>query len=509
MAEEIELKLALPMTAHRLFLRHPLLRQAARKQTWRLTNLYQDTPALELRQRGIAMRLRAKGRFWLQTVKCAGDRAGGLSARPEWETPYGGQLDFSAIDDPAVRDWLTRPKIAGRLAPLFETNFQRSAWTFERPRGTRIELALDRGCIIAGGQREAISEVEIELLAGDPADLFALARELAERVPLFPAPLSKADRGYRLFNRQPVAPVRAPTIPLSADDTPVAALRAIALACLDHLQRNREGAVAGEDPEYIHQMRIAVRRLRAALHLFGPLLPEGFAAPLLSLLREPMARLGAARDHDVLLDEIIVPVRDALPDEPRIAALAERIVARRNRVRDSARDDLGSVKHGQFLLDLLAMLHGLDPKFCIRGTAVDLAEFARERLRSQRRQVRRRAARARHDAPETLHALRIGVKRLRYALEFFAPLAAKKPMRRLLSRLTALQDTLGQINDLANAGAVLMDCAGDQPRLREAVMLIGGWHGPRYRKLLAAVPRDIKRLGKLPLPQLATRKEMR
>jgi adenylate cyclase len=100
-----------------------------------------------------------------------------------------------------------------------------------------------------------------------------------------------------------------------------------------------------------------------------------------------------------------------------------------------------------------------------------------------------------------LHALRIGIKRLRYALEFFAPLAAKKPMQRLLAHLTELQDALGQINDLANAGALLMDCADDDPRLREAVTLIGGWHGPRHQKLLAAVPRGLKRIGKLRLPK--------
>jgi CHAD domain-containing protein len=74
-------------------------------------------------------------------------------------------------------------------------------------------------------------------------------------------------------------------------------------------------------------------------------------------------------------------------------------------------------------------------------------------------------------------------------------------MQRLLGHLAELQDALGQINDLANAGALLMDCADDDPRLREAVTLIGGWHGPRHQKLLAAVPRGLKRIGKLRLPK--------
>lgn len=508
MAEEIELKLALPEDAQRAFLRHPLLRQATHKQSYRLTNLYYDTPELALRERGIALRLRAQGKFWLQSVKCAGNRAGGLSARPEWETPYGGHFDFAAIDEETVRAWLERPKIVNRIAPVFETNFQRIAWTFELVRGTRIELALDRGWIAAGGQREAISEVEIELLEGDPAELFALAQALAARTPLVLAPLSKADRGYRLFGQIPATPFRAVPIPLAATATPVEAFRSIALACLDHLQRNHAGAINSDDPEYIHQMRVAVRRLRAALRLFAPLLPEGFAARLLPALQDLMAMLGAARDYDVLLAEIAAPVLRALPDEPRLAALVGVITERRFAIRRDALQRLAAPHYGEVVLQTLATLHGLEGKVGSGGTASEtpnepssLLEFAAAQLRRLRKKTLALAGQANVDAPETLHALRIGIKRLRYALEFFAPLAAKKPMQRLLAHLTELQDALGQINDLANAGALLMDCAGDDPRLREAVTLIGGWHGPRHQKLLAAVPRGLKRLGKLKLPR--------
>jgi adenylate cyclase len=508
MAEEIELKLALPESAQRHFLRHPLLRQATHKQVYRLTNLYYDTPALDLRKRGIALRLRAQGKFWLQSVKCAGSRAGGLSARPEWETPYSGHFDFTAIDDGKVRAWLERPKVASRIAPLFETNFQRTAWTFELVRGTRIELALDRGWIAAGGQREAISEVEIELLEGNPAELFALAQALAARAPLVLAPLSKADRGYRLFRQEPAVPCRAAGIPLAASDTPIEAFRSIALACLDHLQRNHAGAINCEDPEYIHQMRVAVRRLRAALRLFTPLLPEGFAAQLLPALLELTAMLGAARDYDVLLAEIAEPVLHALPDEPRLAALVGVITERRFAIRRDALQLLAAPHYGEVVLQTLATLHGLEAKVGTGGTTPEtgsepptLLDFAATQLRRLRKKTLVLAAQASVDAPESLHALRIGIKRLRYALEFFSPLAARKPMQRLLEHLVELQDALGQINDLANAGALLMDCADDDSRLREAVTLIGGWHGPRHQKLLAAVPRGLKRLGKLRLPR--------
>lgn len=512
MGHEIELKLALTEGAQRNLLRHPLLGKAVDRQAYRLVNLYYDTPRLELRKRGIALRLRAKGRLWLQTVKCAGQAAGGLSARPEWETPYAGHFDFSAIDAPDVRDWLERPKLRPRIAPVFETNFQRTAWHFEPAPGTRIEMVFDRGWIAAAGRREAISEIELELLEGDEAQLFALARALAARVAVAPAPLSKAERGYRLFRQVPAAPVKAAPIPLAPGDAPAAAFNRIALACLDHLQQNHQGAIASDDPEYIHQMRVAMRRLRAALRLFDPLLPPDFATPIITPLRQLMGLLGQARDLDVLLAEIAEPVLQALPDEPRLAALVGIITERRFDRRRAAVDFMRSPRFGAIVLAVLETLHAQSrqvgpgataPQPAGGAVAPTLDRFAADRLRRLRKKVLGLAAQASIDSPASLHALRIGIKRLRYAIEFFAPLAGPKSLQRMLAHLASLQDTLGQINDLANAGELLMNCAGNDARLREAVTLIGGWHGPRHQQLLGAIPAELKHLGKLRLPKFA------
>ncbi len=515
MSQEIELKLALPDAEHQNFLSHPLLKKAIRRESYQLVNLYYDTPALALRQHGVALRLRAQGKIWLQTVKCAGQAAGGISARPEWESPYAGHFDFSAIDDLAVRDWLNRPKLRSRITPIFETNFMRMAWILAPAAGTEVMLVLDRGWIAAGGRREAISEIEIELLHGDAAHLFSVARELATRVPVAPAARSKADRGYRLFKQVPMAPVKAAPLSLAATDDPVRAFSRIALSCLDHLQQNHVGAISVEDPEYIHQMRVATRRLRAALRLFAPLLPTDFATPMVAALRDMMAVLGQARDLDVLLAEIAQPVLHALPDEPRLAALIGLITDRRFERRRTAVDFLRSPRYGLITLETLADLHGHAEKVGVgkmqcaeAGTAEadapaqQLFEFATERLHRLRKKVLTLARQARIDDPPSLHALRIGIKRLRYALEFFSPLTSPVAMRRILSHLASLQETLGQINDLANAGALLMDCANDEAHLREAVTLIGGWHGPRHQALLSAIKPGLKQLGKLRLPEL-------
>ena len=108
MANETELKLSLPIAMQGLLLRQPVLRKAVGKQSHQLINLYYDTPKLELHRHGIALRLRKQGRSWLQTVKCAGSSAAGLTTRPEWETAYGGRFDFSSIDAESLRRWLER-----------------------------------------------------------------------------------------------------------------------------------------------------------------------------------------------------------------------------------------------------------------------------------------------------------------------------------------------------------------------------------------------------------------
>ena len=119
MAEEVELKLALAERHQSRFLSHPLLKQAVLRHVETLGNIYYDTADLSLRRHGIALRLRRKGREWLQTVKLAGSSAAGLSSRPEWETSYSGQFDFSVVDVPAVRERLQQPKLLARICLLY------------------------------------------------------------------------------------------------------------------------------------------------------------------------------------------------------------------------------------------------------------------------------------------------------------------------------------------------------------------------------------------------------
>ncbi|WP_206951024.1 CYTH domain-containing protein [Trinickia acidisoli] len=173
-----------------------------------LTNIYFDTPSLALARARIALRLRKTPDGWLQTLKAAGTAEGGLHSRHEWETAVANEaLEFDALaaacDDGTALAALRAA--ASELDERFRTTFVRRLWRFEFD-GARIEAAIDRGEVTApvDGQtrRDAISEIELELLKGDEQALHALTAKLSAAVPgLMPENVNKAQRGYRLCAR--------------------------------------------------------------------------------------------------------------------------------------------------------------------------------------------------------------------------------------------------------------------------------------------------------------------
>ena len=199
---ETELKLSLRQQDVPALLAHPLLAAPAKVQ--RLLNTYFDTPALDLKQRRMAVRERLAGEQWLLTVKTAGNSENGLSRRQEWEaatTP--GVLDFATLVDDAE---LAASLMALRadLKPLFRTDFERHSWVLTH-NSASIEVALDLGHITLPGTdlSETILELELELLSGPEAALHALVDALRQTpsgaIALTPSDASKAQRGLALF----------------------------------------------------------------------------------------------------------------------------------------------------------------------------------------------------------------------------------------------------------------------------------------------------------------------
>ena len=504
MSEQISLKLAVPGSQQAALQRSALLRNAVSRQQQQLVSIYYDTNRLALRKQQVTLRLRRSGNAWMQMVKRQNLSHGGLTRRPAWDSPYLNHFDFTSVDDHRLRDELQTMAGRGLLSALFETNLRRSVWRIEPAPGVAIMVKLDRGWLASNGRRSVISELELELISGGIDALYDLADQLGARISLTPETVSKAEHGYRLFLNTQSKPVKAGPVVIDDDATPLTAFRQIALDCLGHMHANHPGAVATPDPEYIHQMRVATRRLRAAMRMFAPVMPDEFAATLTPLLRELMSTLGRARDLDVLMADIIAPVAAALPDEPRIADLSGVITDRLYHARAEAVTALKRPQYGQLLRLAAALLHRppfIGPRHGL-ADELSLQDFAHRRLKRLLKKVQELASLARIEDPPTLHELRIGIKRLRYAIEFFGPMLHGHSATALVNRLAGLQERLGHLNDLASAGTLLMVCAGNHPSLREAVTLIGGWHGQHHADLLLELPARVAKLKSLRLPDL-------
>lgn len=260
-----------------------------------LSSVYFDTPSRELSRARAALRLRRVGRAWLQAFKC--EQAPG--ARGEWEVAVPrGALDLRRFPLAEIRaaSGLDLASLHRRLRPLFDTRFTRRAADV-RFRDAAVEVALDRGIIVAGEKREALLEIEIELKSGAAQRMLRYAQSLVEPLGLRLSLASKAQRGYRLALGEGDEP-RKWRRPELRDAAPHDALARLAGAALEQVAANAEGMIASQDPEYLHQLRVGLRRLRALFGAFRALEPQ--TAPIRRRLRAIGPLLGVARDWDVV-----------------------------------------------------------------------------------------------------------------------------------------------------------------------------------------------------------------
>ncbi|MGE5320264.1 MAG: CHAD domain-containing protein [Hyphomicrobiaceae bacterium] len=490
---EIELKLTLPPQQAAAF-----LKRMARRRTLKgtssaplqqdLVTRYFDTPDFALSAEGVALRVRRVGRRWLQTLKTEGERQGGLSRRAEFEMPVSrGAPDWNRF--PAEALARVPESLRAQLAPVFETRFHRTAWLIGGKGGAQIEVALDVGAVIAGERSQPICEVELELKSGQPDALFALALEWAAAFDCLPFDISKAERGVRLAHGIEAEPVKSASLLLDDGMSVEAGFAAIVQACLAQFQANLPGALASDDIEYVHQARVALRRLRAALRLARKAcaLPPG----LLDGLRTLAAALGPARDWDVLCGETLPAIAPHFPDTGAWQRGMEALQARRAQVRAAMREAIAGARPGAWLLAMQRWLlqHGwrLSAEGDLSPSAEAVPEaqrfvqlspldaWSRRVLQTGHRRIVRGAENFAKLAPRERHALRIAIKRQRYAAEFFQTLyqsrskRCKRRQARYLALLRDAQDSLGRAND-AHIATGLLTAAHTTPHgLRNAV----------------------------------------
>lgn len=492
MSKEIELKLALPKAALTALRRHRLLQSAEKLgNAVTLINTYYDTTSLTLRDRKVALRTRKQGRKWLQTVKCAAVSSGGLSSRPEWEKDFLGAFDFTDVTDGPTAALLD--EVADSLVPIFTTNFRRDTYRLSPESGVEVLLMIDNGKVEANERTDDICEVELELVNGKPDDLLALACELAADIPLMPADRSKAERGYRLFNDVPESPVRAEKSAIRPDQSPIDAFKALASECLSQWQANALAAVSEDEPEYVHQMRVALRRLRSLVKLFAPALPDEFVQTWAALLRDTASEMGDARDFDVFLEEVLDPVTPApMLSETLTSGLRERVIAERARARAEARDRLTHSDQGLRMLRFARALHAMQSNAL--DASADLTAFALLQMDGLKKRARKRFALAQGPNPDHIHELRVALKQLRYGSEFFLPLFDADAMKPFMAFMRRAQEQLGYLNDVEIARGRMLGWLEASPELSPAAHFVIGWHAPRCLKIRRRILLEVEPL---------------
>jgi triphosphatase len=443
---EIELKLALdPRHAARLK-RHPLL-AGARAKGRRLHSIYFDTPDFGLMRRAVAFRLRRVGYHWVQTLKAESRAVGALSSRPEWEMAVvGSEPDFAVLPADALA--LLEGVDLNALVPVFATDFRRATWDLEVGR-SRVELALDQGAILAGEARASISEVELELKLGRPADLFGLADALLDLLPLRVEPRSKAERGYQLCDAARPEPMRVARPAISAHQPAGEAWVAVGAAALAQVAANVPGFLEHpEEIEYLHQLRIALRRLRGFVGLGRNL--GGVRPPWSRELGEIMRGLNAARDWDVFLHETLPSVETALSVDMLGEEFLDRIRRAALQARRSAQDLVASAAFTRLVLAVGAQLQ--EPP----ASEVAASEWTAGILDERWKKLRGLCRKPSELGPGGRHEARIAAKKLRYAADALASLYGKRS-RNFIKRLAELQDCLGRANDAYIATHLLED----------------------------------------------------
>jgi triphosphatase len=448
-----------------------------------LDDTYCDTADWRVNHSGYTCRVRRKGSEAELTLKAMAAASGGMRIRRELTE----SLEANSLDPlraPGACGAALRA-VCGRqdLAPIFQVLTNRKTFRLSDEDGEIGEIALDETSIPVGEDVPVrLSRVEVEVArdAIDRARTFVDAMVAANG--LNEATTSKFESaliatGQRVSGASDVGPTSV-SPEMTAGQVAFAVLR----KQFGVFRVNEPGTRLGDDIEALHDMRVATRRLRAAMAAFRPFLSQR----MLSFRDEfgwIAAALGEVRDLDVQLERM-VEWREAFPDERAHAldAIEEILVARRNAARKRMLAALDSRRYERLLTRFEAALRFGPPRTFVPGRTPILA-VAPDLVEKRYRTVRKAGDRIKKNSPpDSYHLLRIDAKKLRYALEFVGNGIYGKPALEFSARVTALQDNLGLHQDAYVAMDLLQEVADTSGRkLGPSTLMAMGILSERYR----------------------------
>lgn len=472
MGKEIELKLRVSPEDITVLRNHPHFVDTFHDPVHEtLNSTYFDSDDRFLREHGLTLRVRQIGPERVQTIKSI-DQGSDWLERSEWEqTIQGDQPDLAPATDAGLGPILT-DEVRKALKPIFQTRIERTTYS-RNGDGTNIILAMDEGQIVANDSSCPVSEIELELKRGTTAELFKIARAINEIVPAQLDVKSKSERGYDLIENRLLTVEKAYNPTISAGISADHAFTIIGRACLRHLVANI-AATINRDVEALHQMRVALRRLRASISLFSDFLGDNKIAAIKTELKWLAREFGQARNLDTHIFEVLRPLRKRHPKAPGLVSVGKMFARQRLKCYRRVQEAVQSDRFRTLVLDTAEWLEagpwtrsGSPLEQARREAPIEI--YAAEQLSRRFRKIKRRGAKIAYLSPGELHRLRIQAKKARYAAEFFSSAyAGKKSAKRrkkILSSLTQLQNSLGRINDIATHKSLFTDII-DNPRPR-------------------------------------------
>ncbi|UVO39541.1 CHAD domain-containing protein [Bradyrhizobium arachidis] len=479
-AIEIELKLIVPADRLADFNDAPIIAANARNKGTRkhLKAVYYDTPKRTLRREGFSFRVRQSGARFTQTVKA--ESGNDPLRRGEWEASVPSMTPDIALAMTLVPEKLRADLERHSVEAVFSSDIHRHQRLVELPSGT-VEVAFDRGHLISGDRSLPVSEIELELKSGSPSAIWELALRLAEHGPVKPSIRTKSARGFDLAADTPPQAPKPPKLRLDPSTSLDEAFSGILRSCLLHLLQSLPVAEDGRDPEGMHQLRVALRRLRSALDLMRSVV----SLDKLDLMRAEAkwlaGCLSGARDWDVFRQETLQTVADGCPSVAGFDALGALADERRAACYDAARLALADRRCQYFVIGLGGWIEarGWRSEIAPDGLA-QLAEpainFARNILSAQHAKVLKRGRRFKSLSTEERHRVRLAAKKLRYVADFLLPLCGqRKSAKRFSRRLADLQQELGIYNDMATTTSLLADVGAEATGGSVAAAAIAGW----------------------------------
>ena len=468
-----------------------------------ISTTYFDTPDGRLQSVGASLRLRFSGSHREQTFRHS-PTGGSCIERTEWTVSATGDRPDLMLFSASQRGAIAALLAGGEFSAVATTSVERrTRWV--RYGRSLIEAAFDVGLIEASGRTETISELELALGEGDAVDCLRLALALRPGPDLRWSIEAKAQRCLALATGRPPQTVRARPVAVSRDQDVTAAFQEICWNCLEQVLGNYALVAERRDNEAVHQCRVAFRRLRAALALFGKAIDRVGATDFRARFGQASVALGPARDLHVLLEWI--SAHDAPPgscESPIGTRLASELTKRRDAEVIAAGARLCGEDFQSLLLELAIWMESQHaaPDMARQAAPDPLPVFAARALKRRRHKLHHTGRHLRAMSDQDLHRLRLVVKKLRYSVGFFVALAATPEDRISATKheklLGKLQDTLGVLHDLATASAEppwLSDC---EPELiAELARRLASANRSRHQ-LLHRVRRRLEREREIP-----------